>query len=53
MSGTVPPLFQASTEDDESVVQMVALLDLQDGLPSARRLHDWAIKTIAVGRETR
>jgi ubiquinone/menaquinone biosynthesis C-methylase UbiE len=27
---------------------MAALLDLQDGLPSARRLHDWAIKTIAV-----
>jgi SAM-dependent methyltransferase len=27
---------------------MVALLDYQDALPSARRLHDWAIETAAV-----
>ena len=44
----IPPLFQASTQDDESVAQMVALLDVQDGLPSARRLQDWAIATAAV-----
>ncbi len=25
--------------------QMVALLDVQDGLPSAQRLHEWAIET--------
>jgi ubiquinone/menaquinone biosynthesis C-methylase UbiE len=48
MSGTTPPLFQANTQDDESVAQMVALLDVQDGLPSARRLHEWAIETAAV-----
>jgi hypothetical protein len=44
----IPPLFQASTQDDESVAQMVALLDVQDGLPSARRPQDWAIATAAV-----
>ena len=27
---------------------MVALLDAQDALPAARRLHDWAIETAAV-----
>lgn len=27
---------------------MVALLDAQDSLPAARRLHDWAIETAAV-----
>ena len=27
---------------------MVALLDAQDGLPAARRLHEWAIETAAV-----
>ncbi len=48
MSGTIPPLFQASSQDDESVAQMVALLDVQDGLPSARRLHEWAIETAPV-----
>jgi ubiquinone/menaquinone biosynthesis C-methylase UbiE len=44
----VPPLFQADTQDDESVAQMVALLDVQDGLPSARRLHEWAIEAAVV-----
>jgi ubiquinone/menaquinone biosynthesis C-methylase UbiE len=48
MSGVVPPLFLASTQDDEWVAQMVALLDSQDALPAARRLHDWAIETAAV-----
>jgi ubiquinone/menaquinone biosynthesis C-methylase UbiE len=48
MSGGAPPLFRASTQDDESVAQMVALLDVQDGLPSARRLHEWAIETATV-----
>ena len=47
-SGEIPPLFHARAEDDESVAQMVALLDYQDALPSARRLHDWAIETAAV-----
>jgi SAM-dependent methyltransferase len=28
----IPALFQASTQDDESVAQMVALLDVQDGV---------------------
>jgi ubiquinone/menaquinone biosynthesis C-methylase UbiE len=48
MSGAIPPLFGASTQDDESVAQMVALLDAQDALPAARRLHDWAMATAAV-----
>ncbi|HEY6683972.1 MAG TPA: methyltransferase domain-containing protein [Propionibacteriaceae bacterium] len=48
MSGATPQLFRASTEDDESVAQMIALLDAQDALPAAGRLHDWAIKTAAV-----
>jgi ubiquinone/menaquinone biosynthesis C-methylase UbiE len=48
MSAVSPPLFRASTEDDESVAQMIALLDAQDALPAARRLHDWAIETAAV-----
>jgi ubiquinone/menaquinone biosynthesis C-methylase UbiE len=48
MSAAVPPLFQASTQDDESVAQMVALLDTQDALPSAQRLHEWAIETATV-----
>ncbi len=47
-SGAGPPLFGASTQDDESVAQMVVLLDMQDALPSARRLHDWAIEAAAV-----
>ena len=42
------PLFRATTQEDESVAQMLALLDAQDGLPSARRLHDWAIDLAAV-----
>lgn len=41
------PLFQATAQDDESVAQMVALLNYQDALPSARRLRDWAIETAA------
>ena len=48
MSGVIPPLFRAGTQDDESVAQMIALLDVQDALPSARRLHEWGIKTAAV-----
>jgi len=48
MSGVIPPLFRASTQDDESVAQMVALLDAQDALPATKRLHDWAIVTAAV-----
>jgi ubiquinone/menaquinone biosynthesis C-methylase UbiE len=48
MPAVTPPLFRASSEDDESVAQMVALLDVQDALPAARRLHDWAIETAAV-----
>jgi ubiquinone/menaquinone biosynthesis C-methylase UbiE len=47
-SGEIQPLFRAAAQDDESVAQMVALLDYQDALPSARRLHDWAIETAAV-----
>jgi ubiquinone/menaquinone biosynthesis C-methylase UbiE len=47
-SSEIPPLFRATAHDDESVAQMVALLDYQDSLPSARRLHDWAIETAAV-----
>jgi ubiquinone/menaquinone biosynthesis C-methylase UbiE len=46
--GVIPPLFQATAQDDESVAQMVALLDYQDALPSARRVHDWAIETAEV-----
>jgi ubiquinone/menaquinone biosynthesis C-methylase UbiE len=48
MSGVIPPLFRASTQDDESLAQMVGLLDVQDALPSARRLHQWAIETAMV-----
>ena len=44
-SGEIQPLFHATAQDDESVAQMVALLDYQDALPSARRLHDWALET--------
>jgi hypothetical protein len=28
--GMSPPLFQATTQDDESIAQMIALLDIQD-----------------------
>ena len=48
ISGVIPPLFRASTQDDDSVAQMVVLLDVQDALPSARRLHEWAIEAAAV-----
>ena len=48
LSGVAPPLFRATTQDDESVAQMVALLDAQDAMPSTGRLHDWAIETAAV-----
>jgi ubiquinone/menaquinone biosynthesis C-methylase UbiE len=48
ISGVVPPLFRAGTQDDQSVAQMVTLLDAQDALPSAQRLHEWAIATAAV-----
>ena len=48
MSAASPLLFGASTEDDDSVAQMVALLDAQDALQAAMRLHDWAIETAAV-----
>ena len=48
MSAVIPPLLRAGTQDDESIAQMVALLDMQDALPSARRLHEWAIETAAV-----
>jgi SAM-dependent methyltransferase len=47
-SSVIPPLFRATAQDDESVAQMVALLDYQDALPSARRLHDWAIEKAAL-----
>jgi ubiquinone/menaquinone biosynthesis C-methylase UbiE len=47
-SGAAPPLFQASTEDDQSIAQMVALLNEQDAMPAARRLHDWAIECAEV-----
>jgi ubiquinone/menaquinone biosynthesis C-methylase UbiE len=47
-SSVIPPLFRATAQDDESVAQMVALLDYQDALPSARRLHNWAIAKAAV-----
>ena len=39
-----PPLFHAMTQDDESLAQMVILLDEQDAMPSARRLRDWALE---------
>jgi ubiquinone/menaquinone biosynthesis C-methylase UbiE len=48
MSAVIPPLFRANAQDDQSIAQMVALLDVQDGLPSARRLHEWAIETAMV-----
>src|SRR5215210_4577241 len=41
-------LFQATTQDEESVEQMINLLDIQDGMPAARRLRDWAIERAAV-----
>ena len=47
-SGEIQPLFRATAQDDESVAQMVALLDYQDALPSARRLHDWALETAGI-----
>lgn len=52
-SSMIPPLFRATAQDDESVAQMVGLLDMQDALPSARRLHDWAIEAAAVRPEIR
>jgi hypothetical protein len=48
MSAVIPPLFRANAQDDQSIAQMVALLDVQDGLPSARRRHGWAIETAMV-----
>jgi ubiquinone/menaquinone biosynthesis C-methylase UbiE len=48
MSAVIPALFRANAQDDQSIAQMVALLDVQDGLPSARRLHEWAIETAMV-----
>jgi ubiquinone/menaquinone biosynthesis C-methylase UbiE len=48
MSAVIPPLFRANAQDDQSIAHMVALLDVQDGLPSARRLHEWAIETAMV-----
>lgn len=48
IAGAMPPLFRASTQDDESVAQMVVLLDAQDAMPSARRLHEWAIEAAGV-----
>jgi len=47
-SGEIQPLFRAAAQDDESVAQMVALLDYQDALPSATRLHDWAMETTEI-----
>jgi SAM-dependent methyltransferase len=47
-SGVTPPLFQALVQDDESVAQMIVLLDKQDRMPAARRLHDWAIEKAAI-----
>ena len=45
---SVGRLFRASTEDDASIAQMIELLDIQDAMPAARRLRDWAIKKAAV-----
>jgi ubiquinone/menaquinone biosynthesis C-methylase UbiE len=45
---SVGRLFRASTEDDASSAQMIELLDIQDAMPAARRLRDWAIKKAAV-----
>jgi hypothetical protein len=33
--------FRASAQDDASVRQMLTLLDMQDAVPSIRRLRDW------------
>jgi ubiquinone/menaquinone biosynthesis C-methylase UbiE len=46
--GMIPPLFQAMAQDDESVAQMVDLLEEQDAMLPARRLRDWAIEKAAV-----
>ena len=46
--GMIPPLFRAMAQDDESVAQMVALLEEQDAMLPARRLRDWAIEKAAV-----
>jgi len=35
--------FRSSTQDEESVLQMMTLLDVQDASPSIRRLRDWAL----------
>jgi hypothetical protein len=43
-----PRLFRATTQDDESIAQKVLLLDVQDGLLSATRLHNWAVETAEV-----
>ena len=48
ISRAIPPLFGTSAQDDDSVAQMVGLLDVQDTMPSARRLHEWAIEAAAV-----
>jgi SAM-dependent methyltransferase len=46
---SVGRLFRASTDDDASSAQMIEFLDIQDAMPAARRLRDWAIKKAAVG----
>jgi hypothetical protein len=48
MSGCSPAALLGEPQDDESVVQMVDLLDVHDPLPAARHLHDWAIEAAAI-----
>jgi ubiquinone/menaquinone biosynthesis C-methylase UbiE len=48
MSHLSPALFQATIDDEDSVAQMINLLDIQDAMPAARRLRDWAIEMVAV-----
>jgi SAM-dependent methyltransferase len=45
---SVGRLFRASAEDDASSAQMIELLDIQDAMPAARRLRDWAVKKAGV-----
>jgi hypothetical protein len=48
--GCSPSALLGEPQDDESVAQMVDLLDVHDALPAARHLRDWAIEAVAIRR---
>jgi hypothetical protein len=46
-------LFQASTQNEESVAQMINLLDIQDSMPAARPFVTGQLRRPACGRVIR